>query len=209
METNRSTRLFNARLSEAAERFEEMKEEMRQVASLPQELSVEERSLLALAYKSVVSMKRTSWRVLSSIEQQGLEEKKGLIVSYRKDIEREIFSIASELIGLVEMTLLPSVTSDEGRLFYYKLTGDYHRYLAEFQEGEVRKASADASRTAYEAASSAATSLSATHPLRLGLALNFSVFYFEVLESPDRACHLAKTAFDEAIAEASSLSVFL
>jgi 14-3-3 protein epsilon len=40
----------------------------------------------------------------------------------------------------------------------------------------------------------------------LGLALNFSVFYYEILNSPDRACHLAKQAFDDAIAELDSLS---
>lgn len=45
-----------------------------------------------------------------------------------------------------------------------------------------------------------------THPIRLGLALNFSVFYYEILNSPDRACHLAKQAFDDAIAELDSLS---
>jgi len=41
---------------------------------------------------------------------------------------------------------------------------------------------------------------------RLGLALNFSVFYYEILNSPDRACRLAKAAFDEAIAELDTLS---
>ena len=45
-----------------------------------------------------------------------------------------------------------------------------------------------------------------THPIRLGLALNFSVFYYEVLNSPDRACHLAKQAFDDAIAELDTLN---
>merc|ERR1712167_74550 len=58
----------------------------------------------------------------------------------------------------------------------------------------------------YKAASEiASTNLSPTHPIRLGLALNFSVFYYEILNMPDRACHLAKQAFDDAIAELDTL----
>ena len=85
--------------------------------------------------------------------------------------------------------------------------GDYHRYLAEFAVGDKRKTSADKSLEAYKAATEvAAQNLAPTHPIRLGLALNFSVFYYEILNSPDRACHLAKQAFDDAIAELDSLS---
>jgi 14-3-3 protein epsilon len=43
------------------------------------------------------------------------------------------------------------------------------------------------------------TELPSTHPIRLGLALNFSVFYYEILSSPEKACQIAKQAFDEAI----------
>ena len=79
--------------------------------------------------------------------------------------------------------------------------GDYHRYLAEFAVGDRRKESADKSLDAYKAATEVAqTELPPTHPIRLGLALNFSVFYYEILNSPDQACQLAKQAFDDAIA---------
>ena len=79
--------------------------------------------------------------------------------------------------------------------------GDYHRYLAEFAIGDKRKTSADSSLEAYKAATEVAhTDLAPTHPIRLGLALNFSVFYYEILNAPDQACHLAKQAFDDAIA---------
>lgn len=85
--------------------------------------------------------------------------------------------------------------------------GDYHRYLAEFSTGDKRKASSEASLEAYSQASEIANvDLPPTHPIRLGLALNFSVFYYEIMNSPDKACQLAKQAFDDAIAELDTLS---
>jgi hypothetical protein len=65
----------------------------------------------------------------------------------------------------------------------------------------------EAAHESYKQATEIAqTDLAPTHPIRLGLALNFSVFYYEILNSPDRACHLAKQAFDDAIAELDTLS---
>lgn len=88
--------------------------------------------------------------------------------------------------------------------------GDYHRYLAEFAIGDRRSDSADKSLDAYKAATEVAqTELPPTHPIRLGLALNFSVFYYEILNAPDQACHLAKQAFDDAIAGAFKKCVFI
>lgn len=92
-------------------------------------------------------------------------------------------------------------------LFFDFRKGDYFRYLAEFATGSDRKESAENALVAYKAASDISmTELQPTHPIRLGLALNFSVFYYEILNSPDRACRLAKAAFDDAIAELDSLS---
>merc|ERR1739849_48487 len=71
----------------------------------------------------------------------------------------------------------------------------------------TRKSSASSALDSYTTASGIASKeLPPTHPIRLGLALNFSVFYYEILSSPERACKLAKTAFDEAIADLESLS---
>ncbi|ONM16900.1 14-3-3-like protein GF14-6 [Zea mays] len=81
------------------------------------------------------------------------------------------------------------------------------RYLAEFKTGAERKDAAENTMVAYKAAQDIALAeLAPTHPIRLGLALNFSVFYYEILNSPDRACSLAKQAFDEAISELDTLS---
>uniref|UniRef100_A0A7S2C9C0 14-3-3 domain-containing protein n=1 Tax=Octactis speculum TaxID=3111310 RepID=A0A7S2C9C0_9STRA len=87
------------------------------------------------------------------------------------------------------------------------MKGDYHRYLAEFQHTDDRKKSSNDALEAYKSAQTIASQeLPPTHPIRLGLALNFSVFYYEIMSSPDRACHLAKQAFDDAIAELDTLS---
>jgi 14-3-3 protein epsilon len=87
------------------------------------------------------------------------------------------------------------------------MKGDYHRYLAEFATNNDRKEAAENSLVAYKAATDIAmTELPPTHPIRLGLALNFSIFYYEILNSPERACRLAKAAFDDAIAELDTLS---
>jgi len=203
--------VFLAKLAEQAERYEEMVENMKVVASADQELSVEERNLLSVAYKNVIGARRASWRIVSSIEQKeeskGNDSQVGLIKEYREKIENELAKICEDILDVLNKHLIPSAQSGESKVFYHKMKGDYHRYLAEFATGDKRKASADASLEAYKAATEVAhTDLAPTHPIRLGLALNFSVFYYEILNAPDQACHLAKQAFDDAIAELDTLS---
>ena len=86
-------------------------------------------------------------------------------------------------------------------LLFVSRKGDYYRYLTEITQGEERKDPAKKALDAYTAAKEAASNLSPTHPIGLGLALNFSVFYYEILDSPDEACRLAKAAFDGAVGE--------
>merc|ERR1711971_17984 len=195
------------KLAEQAERFDEMVTDMKEVAKQPQELTVEERNLLSVAYKNVIGSRRASWRVVTSIEQKGDADKMSIIKDYKAKIEQELVEIRDDILSIIEDNLIPNSTSEEAKVFYYKMKGDYHRYLSEFQQGAARKASASSALDAYQAASAVASSdLPPTHPIRLGLALNFSVFYYEILNSPDRACHIAKQAFDDAIAELDTLN---
>jgi len=211
MADKREENVYMAKLSEQAERYDEMVEAMKNVAQLKLELTVEERNLLSVAFKNVIGARRASWRIISSIEQK--EENKGnkahvvKIKEYRAKVEKELTDICHDILSVLNDFLIPSSTSGESKVFYYKMKGDYYRYMAEFSTADTRKTAADNSLESYKSASDiASTELPPTHPIRLGLALNFSVFHYEILNSPDRACHLAKQAFDDAIAELDTLS---
>jgi len=86
------------------------------------------------------------------------------------------------------------------------MKGDYLRYMAEFSTGDVRKEAANKALAAYKSAIEVAADMPPTNPIRLGLVLNFSVFYYEILNSQDEACSLAKQAFDDAISGLDKLS---
>ncbi|KAL1917166.1 uncharacterized protein VTP21DRAFT_4822 [Calcarisporiella thermophila] len=211
MTTERENQIYLAKLAEQSERYEEMVDYMKKVAANEQELSVEERNLLSVAYKNVIGARRASWRIISSILQK--EESKGneghvvMIKKYLEKVESELASICKDILEVLDKHLIGKATSDESKVFYNKMKGDYYRYLAEFATESVRKDAADESLKAYKSATDIAiVSLPPTHPIRLGLALNFSVFYYEIFNSPDRACQLAKQAFDDAIAELDTLS---
>lgn len=204
--------LYLAKLAEQAERYEEMVNFMETlVVRCGGELTLEERNLLSVAYKNVIGARRASWRIVSSIEQKeesrGNEDHVSTIRSYRSKIESELSSICDGILKLLDTKLIPAATSAaDSKVFYLKMKGDYHRYLAEFKTGSDRKEAAESTLSAYKSAQDIANAeLPPTHPIRLGLALNFSVFYYEILNSPDRACNLAKQAFDEAIAELDTL----
>merc|ERR1719491_2869315 len=87
------------------------------------------------------------------------------------------------------------------------MKADYYRYIAEFTDGDQKSQASNNAKLAYEDAQKVAEKdLPVTHPIRLGLALNFSVFLYEVLSNPDDACKMARTAFEDAIAELDNVS---
>jgi 14-3-3 protein epsilon len=202
--------VYMAKLAEQAERYEEMVEYMKQVAQgSTADLSLEERNLLSVAYKNVVGARRASLRIIGSIENKEKSKDSGgkitLIASYRSKVEEELNNICSDILTLLDASLIKPDLPAEPAVFYQKMKADYYRYLAEFASGEKKEEHSKAANEAYTDATNAAAGLAPTHPIRLGLALNFSVFLYEVMSKQNEACTLAKTAFDDAIAELDTL----
>lgn len=139
----------------------------------------------------MIGARRASWRIISSIEQK--EESKGndsqvaKIKTYRQKVESELSDVCTDILSVLDDHLIKSAEAGESKVFYHKMKGDYHRYLAEFASGDTRDKAAEAAHKSYQEASDiAATELPPTHPIRLGLALNYSVFFYEILNSPEK-----------------------
>jgi 14-3-3 protein epsilon len=102
-----------------------MVENMKNVASADQELTVEERNLLSVAYKNVIGARRASWRIVTSIEQKeeskGNESQVALIKEYRQKIEAELAKICEDILEVLDKHLIPSAQSGESKVFYHKM----------------------------------------------------------------------------------------
>lgn len=212
-----------ARITETAERFEDMCHVMGQLVQVRSNantpLEVEERNMLSVAYKNVVGQRRASWRTLKS-EDDCLTDNPELKTQYKKVVEDELSAKCNEVLGLLENNLIKTLTLDmnkakdeftdeestqiETQVFYLKMCGDYYRYLAEFSD--VQEHRDNAANRYTQALNMAEKTLPSTHPTRLGLALNASVCYYEILNQPKKACDLAKKAFDQAIQKLDSIN---
>merc|ERR1712048_961552 len=203
--------VYFAKLAEQAERYDEMADYMEAVGKQPDELSVEERNLLSVAYKNAVGSRRAAWRIITSVEQKekskGNESNAGYAKEYCAKVETELQKICDTILGLLDANLIPKAGNGESKVFYQKMKADYYRYIAEFTDGDKKTKAAESARQAYQDAQNVAEKdLAVTHPIRLGLALNFSVFQYEVLQNPDEACKMARTAFEDAIAELDNVA---
>ena len=132
--------VYMAKLAEQAERYDEMVEYMKKVASTSEtDLSLEERNLLSVAYKNVVGARRASLRIIGSIKMK--EEEKGtqrtkLVETYQSRVEEELNTICEDILGLLDSNLIAKASSSaEATVFYLKMKADYYRYLAEFATG--------------------------------------------------------------------------
>ena len=194
--------VYLAMLAEQCSRYEDMMsflEDM--VKTKTEDLSSDERNLLSIAYKNTISLDRQAIRTLLAYESKEAKKAESpyleYIREYKTKVQKELEDLCNKINQTIDSNLLPKATTDEAKVFYHKMKGDYDRYIAENVDGDIKKKYSDLGLSAYNAALEAAKSIDYKNPIKLGLALNLSVFYYEVVGNKEQACKLAQETLDK------------
>ncbi|KAH3719446.1 14-3-3 protein zeta/delta-like [Dreissena polymorpha] len=212
MPSEREVMAHKAQLCELSGRYHEMVDVMRDlVASLPvmQKLNAQERKLLAVAYKNEIAHRRKGLKTINKLvgSPDLTMQKRTIVNDYKAMLKQEMRNLCEDLIKMLNTKLLPGINEPESDIFFHKMKGDYYRYLCETEEDEVKLAVYIGEiRQHYQVATEyAERSMAATHPLRLGLAMNYSVFINEMLDNRTEARDHAKRFYDQALDEMESV----
>jgi 14-3-3 protein epsilon len=195
-------KIFMVRVAEQAERFEDMYNFLKDVvANKDSDFTTEERNLLSVGFKNLIGSNRTAIRTIGAIEQNPKYQKySASLLAYRQKIEGELFTQCLSIVNLVKDKCIKLAANSESKAFFLKMAGDYYRYVAESAQGdkltEVKNGALDYYNQASEIANK---DLNACNPIRLGLALNFSVFHYEVMSDHKKACQLGEVALQSAL----------
>lgn len=196
---SREELVYVASVAQETERYDDIIKVMKEVVAEKKGLSRDEATLFSLGYKQKITSCRNTWRNITVIESKGQETGSPVserLIAYRHDIEQETEDICNEVIDMIDKDIIPCVDGAESKAFFIKMKADYFRYLTEIAQDNFDRVVQEA-LVAYDQASKIAEEgLPEGHPVRLGIALNFSVFYFEALSDPVKACELARAAIE-------------
>ena len=190
-----------ARVAEQAEKFEDMVEFLDKVVDQKtDDFTTEERNLMSVGFKNLIGANRTAIRTISAIEQNPKYSKfNEALTAYKKRIESELDSQCMKVVNIVMDKCNGKAQTDESKAFFFKMIGDYYRYVAECATGDRLDTIKNGALENYQYAQNASEGLNACNPIRLGLALNFSVFHYEVMNNHKMACELGETALSDAL----------
>jgi 14-3-3 protein epsilon len=211
MSGTREELVFMATMAEQAERYDHVIEFMKRIALMGTEMTVQERTLLSTAYKQSVGQCRSALRqvkVVASDPQIATDPQAPQIMAamrdYQSRLEAALNAKCQDILDILDKSI-PLASTADNQVFLMKMKGDYHRYLAEFTTADAFVMHSNNASSAYEGAmASAEGSLPPQNHIRLGLALNLSVFLYEVMGARDpafktKATEVAKRALDDGL----------
>ena len=176
------------------------------MAESNEDVSVDVRNLLSVGFKNLIGSRRAAWRTVSAIEQnKKYEQYSSKCAEYKAKIEKELSRLCEDIIKAVNDYSLKRANTPESKAFYLKMIGDYYRYIAECVKGDKLAEVTQKALEFYTQANEVAKELPSYNSTRLGLSLNFSVFYYELKNDSKKACELAQEALDGAKADIESM----
>jgi hypothetical protein len=199
--------IFLSRLNEKAEKYSEMFKYINKYVELDPKLSKEERNILCSGYKYIISDKRNSLRILNNIEKRNTYQL-AYIKEIRENIEKELYQILLDIEKMLDKYLIPNAIDIENKVFYLKLKADFMRYKCEVSYGKELDDIISKTEKIYKEANDIANKeLMISNSTRLGLALNYSVFFYDIKKMKEEAINIAKNAFDDAMKILDNLEI--
>ena len=196
--------IFLSKLYEKAERYPEMLKAISKMIELDPKLDKDECDILSTGYKNMITDKRNSWHILHSMERREKKNKKSKIIKnieeIKSHIEKEIRDVCTELQIIIDKYLIPNVDEHENEVYLYKLKADYYRYICEFAKEKEYEENLKNSEDFYKKAYNISIkNLPVNNCTRVGLALNYAIFLYEVKGDKKTAFDVAKKTFDESM----------
>ncbi len=195
--------IYKAMLAEQCSRYEEMCDFLEdEFKHRDKDFNEDERNLLSNAYKSYIQEIRATMKTILAYERTEKKKKKSSVLTYtiiyKEQTLNDLIKRCQRVIKIVDDYLLKRAENDEAIVFYLKMKADYFRYIAESAEGNLKKQKSDSSLKYYEEAIKRAKKLDVLNSIRLGLFINYSLFYYEILNNHKKAIDIAKNAVSEA-----------
>jgi 14-3-3 protein epsilon len=197
--TPKNKYIYQALLAEKCHRYKDMVSILEEYAEKKEtELNNEERNLLAQAYKNKLEIYR---KVLKQLKLKESDEKNketdNLLnyLEYKEAYENKMIEKIKEMIDFINQ-LLQKTEEKEGILLYYKLIGDFNRYIAEFAEGDLREKAINECIDYYPKAYEMAKEIYPLNIISLGTKLNYSVFLYETIHEREKGIEVAYDSFE-------------
>ena len=203
MSTERDLKFFMARVADQADRHADVIDYIKQIIEIDADLTADERNLLSVAYKALTGNRRTALRSVNAFlddpQIHGTAERENRLKELRETLLKELDDYCNQIVALVDEKLIGAAKDTVTKVFYEKLKADYYRYSVEFKTDADREDGAQKAKASYEKAMELASELSKANPQFLGLALNYSVFLYEIIGQKQEAITLADKSFREAV----------
>jgi 14-3-3 protein epsilon len=198
-----------AQTASGAERYEDACHYMhlytQELEENKQFLKTEEGNLLNFVYRRASGSLRNVIKTLNQILKDPTNDIfKSALKKHKKEAHTKLTLVCNEILKILEETIIPAFEkqSNVDALIHYRtMAGDYHRYLSETVDGSIPKAG-----EYYALAYTDAQYINPASVVRLGVANNYAVYCYEVLNDKEKACSLSKTAADAAAANVDTLT---